>query len=63
MANGFQGREGQRVPEMTEDFVNKVSERYIELYENITGEKFVRADISNVPERIESNCMKFLSTL
>jgi phosphoribosylaminoimidazole-succinocarboxamide synthase len=63
MANGFQGREGQRVPEMTEDFVNKVSERYIELYENITVEKFVRADISNVPERIESNCMKFLSTL
>jgi phosphoribosylaminoimidazole-succinocarboxamide synthase len=63
MANGFQGREGQKVPEMTEDFVNKVSERYIELYENITGEKFVRADISNVPERIESNCMKFLSTL
>jgi phosphoribosylaminoimidazole-succinocarboxamide synthase len=63
MANGFQGREGQRVPEMTEEFVNEVSERYIELYENITVEKFVRADISNVPERIESNCMKFLSTL
>jgi phosphoribosylaminoimidazole-succinocarboxamide synthase len=63
MANGFQGKEGQKVPEMTDEFVNQVSERYIELYENITGEKFVRADISNVPERIEKNCKAFLKTL
>jgi len=63
MANGFQGKEGQKVPEMTEEFVTQVSERYIELYENITGEKFVRADISNVPERIEANCSAFLKTL
>ena len=62
MANGFQGKEGQKVPEMTESFVNEVSERYIELYEKITGEKFVKSDISNVPERIEKNCMAFLKS-
>lgn len=62
MANGFQGQAGQAVPEMSEQFVNEVSERYIELYEKITGEKFVRADISNVPERIESNCRSFLES-
>jgi len=63
MANGFQGQTGQVVPEMTEKFVNEVSERYIELYENITGESFVRADISNVPERIETNCRSFLKSI
>ncbi|MGD0342540.1 MAG: phosphoribosylaminoimidazolesuccinocarboxamide synthase [Bacteroidales bacterium] len=63
MANGFQGQAGQKVPEMTEKFVNEVSERYIELYEKITGERFVKADITNVPERIEKNCRTFLSTL
>jgi phosphoribosylaminoimidazole-succinocarboxamide synthase len=63
MENGFQGQSGQIVPEMTDEFVNKVSERYIELYEKITGEKFIRADISNVPDRIEKNCRIFLKTL
>jgi phosphoribosylaminoimidazole-succinocarboxamide synthase len=63
MENGFQGQAGQTVPEMTEDFVNQVSERYIELYERITGEKFVKADITNVPDRIEKNCIKFLKSL
>jgi phosphoribosylaminoimidazole-succinocarboxamide synthase len=63
MANGFQGQLGQKIPEMTDEFVNEISERYIELYENITGEKFVRADISDVAERVKINCMKFLSTL
>ena len=62
MANGFQGLDGQKVPEMTEAFVNEVSDRYIELYENITGEKFIKADISNVPARIEQNCMNFLNS-
>ncbi len=62
MANGFQGKEGQEVPEMTDDYVNEVSDRYIELFEKITGEKFLRADISNVPERIEQNCRNFLKT-
>jgi phosphoribosylaminoimidazole-succinocarboxamide synthase len=60
MANGFQGQAGQVVPDMSDQFVNEVSERYIELFENITGEKFVRADISNVPERIEENCRNYL---
>ncbi|NLJ43091.1 MAG: phosphoribosylaminoimidazolesuccinocarboxamide synthase [Bacteroidales bacterium] len=63
MENGFQGKEGQKVPHMSDEFVRQVSERYIELYENITGEKFVRDDISDVRKRIESNCLKFLETL
>jgi phosphoribosylaminoimidazole-succinocarboxamide synthase len=63
MDNGFQGKAEQEVPEMTDAFVNQVSERYIELYEKITGEKFIRADISNVPERIERNCRIFLKSL
>jgi phosphoribosylaminoimidazole-succinocarboxamide synthase len=62
MANGFQGREGQKIPEMTDAFVNEISDRYIELYEKITGENFVRTDISNVPERIEKNCRAFLKS-
>ncbi|MGB8489986.1 MAG: phosphoribosylaminoimidazolesuccinocarboxamide synthase [Bacteroidales bacterium] len=63
MENGFQGREGQKIPEMTDDFVMQVSERYIELYEKITGEKFVRADLSNISDRIEKNCISFLGKL
>jgi phosphoribosylaminoimidazole-succinocarboxamide synthase len=63
MANNFQGREGEKVPEMTDKFVNEVSERYIELYENITGDKFMRADISDVVSRIENNCTDFLKSL
>jgi phosphoribosylaminoimidazole-succinocarboxamide synthase len=55
MANGFQGQTGQQVPEMTESWVKQISERYIELYENIIGEKFVRSDVSNVLGRVESN--------
>ncbi len=60
MDKGFQGKDGQQVPEMDDAFVNLVSERYIELYENITGEKFERADVSNVPSRVENNIKKFL---
>ncbi|MDX9724838.1 MAG: phosphoribosylaminoimidazolesuccinocarboxamide synthase [Bacteroidales bacterium] len=63
MENGFQGRTGQRVPEMSDDFVNQVSERYIELYEKITGEEFIRSDISHVKDRIEKNCLDFLEKL
>jgi phosphoribosylaminoimidazole-succinocarboxamide synthase len=63
MENGFQGQEGQKVPEMSDEFVNQISARYIELFEKITGEKFVRADITNVRERIEKNCKKFLEAL
>jgi phosphoribosylaminoimidazole-succinocarboxamide synthase len=62
MENGFQGQHGQKVPEMTDDFVIQISRRYIELYEKITGEKFERADISDVRARIENNCIRFLET-
>jgi len=55
MANGFQGREGQHVPEMTDEVVQHISERYIELYEQITGEKFVREESSDVMARVEMN--------
>ncbi|GAA3912647.1 phosphoribosylaminoimidazolesuccinocarboxamide synthase [Chitinophaga oryziterrae] len=46
MENGFQGKDGQKVPEMTDEFIRSVSERYIELFENITGQKFVKEDVS-----------------
>jgi len=60
MENGFQGKEGQKVPEMTPEYCESVSERYIELYENITGEKFVKSDISQVSERIKKNVEQYL---
>ncbi|HBE41414.1 MAG TPA: phosphoribosylaminoimidazolesuccinocarboxamide synthase [Bacteroidales bacterium] len=63
MDNGFSGQKGQNVPAMTDDFVNEISERYIELYEKITGEKFIKTDISDVTERIGTNCRNFLITL
>ncbi|VAW29000.1 Phosphoribosylaminoimidazole-succinocarboxamide synthase, partial [hydrothermal vent metagenome] len=63
MANGFQGQAGQTVPEMTDEFVESVSERYIELYEQITGEKFQRVDAQNIPARIEKNVLEFLETV
>lgn len=63
MDNGFQGKEGQQVPDMPETFVKQVSERYIELYENITGEKFLRADISNVLKRVEDNVNQYIKSL
>ncbi|NOX85459.1 MAG: phosphoribosylaminoimidazolesuccinocarboxamide synthase, partial [Chlorobi bacterium] len=60
MANGFQGKEGQQVPEMTDEFVESVSERYIELYEKVTGETFNRVPTEGVLERIEKNILEFL---
>ena len=59
--NGFQGLEGQQIPDMTDEYIETVSERYIELYENILGEKFVKADISNINERIEKNVLAYLA--
>jgi phosphoribosylaminoimidazole-succinocarboxamide synthase len=59
--NGFQGLEGQKAPIMDDAYIKTVSERYIELYENITGETFVKADVSNIQERIEKNVMEYLS--
>ncbi len=58
--NGFQGKEGQTVPFMSEEFVNSVSDRYIELFENITGDKFVKSDTSKIEERIEGAVNEFL---
>lgn len=63
MENGFQGKEGQDVPDMSEDFITEVSNRYIELYEHIVGEKFVKADADNVLARIEKNVSGFLGSL
>ena len=59
--NGFQGKEGQQIPEMTDEYIATVSERYIELYENIMGEKFVKADISDINSRIEKNVLEYLA--
>lgn len=58
--NGFQGKDGQQIPEMSEEYIASVSERYIELYENILGEKFVKADVSNIQNRIEENVLEYL---
>lgn len=63
ISNGFQGLEGQLLPEMTDEYIESVSDRYIELYENITGEPFFKADISNIQERIEKNVLKYLRKL
>ena len=64
MANGFQGKEGQKVPEMTPEIVGSITDRYIELYEHITGEKFVKGDDSqDILERIRKNVTDCLSTL
>ena len=58
--NGFQGLDGQTVPEMTDDLVNQISERYIELFENITGDKFVKGDVANASLRIKNNIERFI---
>lgn len=64
MDNGFSGKEGQRVPEMTDEIVNSISDRYIELYEHITGNKFDKADYSeDIYERIETNINNMLARL
>ncbi len=61
MQEGFQGKEGQEVPEMTDKFTKEISERYIELYEKITGENFVKADLTDLSKRVENNINKGLS--
>ena len=63
MENGFQGKEGQNVPEMTPEIVAGISERYIELFENITGEDFDKADVGNIITRIEKNVVEYLKTV
>jgi phosphoribosylaminoimidazole-succinocarboxamide synthase len=63
MANNFQGLEGQTMPVMPDDFVTTVTERYIELYERITGKKFEKSETSNIQERIEKNVTEYLNGL
>jgi len=60
--NGFQGKEGQQIPDMSDQYIQTVSERYIELFENILGEKFIKADIFNINQRIEKNVLQFLKS-
>jgi len=63
MENGFQGKTGQQVPEMTPEIVEGISERYIELYEHITGESFDKANVENITGRIEKNITEYLKTV
>ena len=61
IANNFQGKDGQTIPEMTDDFISMVSERYIELFENITGNKFVKEPAETLEKRIETNITHWLN--
>ena len=61
MENGFQGKAGQKVPEMTPAIVEGISDRYIELFEHITGETFVKGDTDNLLARIEKNVSEYLA--
>lgn len=61
IANGFQGKEGQTIPEMSDEIVESISDRYIELFEKITGEEFVKGDIKNIESRIEKAVLAHLS--
>ena len=63
MDNGFQGKSGQQVPEMTDEIVKGISDRYIELFENITGSKFDKAEASDVAARIDKNVSEYLKTI
>ena len=63
ISNGFQGLEGQKTPQMSDEYIQSVSDRYIELYEKITGETFVKAPIDNIQERIESNVLEYLKSI
>jgi phosphoribosylaminoimidazole-succinocarboxamide synthase len=63
MSNGFMGKEGQTVPEMSEEWINEISGRYIELYEGITGEKFIRSETGDILLRIRKNIQDFLTAI
>lgn len=63
MANGFQGRQNDVMPILSDEIINSISERYIELYENIVGEKFVKSDTSDINDRIENNIKNMLARL
>jgi len=63
ISHGFQGKEGQQVPEMSDEYIQTISERYIELYEHILGEPFIKADVSAINERIQANVLAFLAKI
>jgi phosphoribosylaminoimidazole-succinocarboxamide synthase len=63
ISNGFQGLEGQNTPYMSDEYIQSVSDRYIELYEKITGEIFVKAPIDNIQKRIQSNVLEYLNSI
>jgi phosphoribosylaminoimidazole-succinocarboxamide synthase len=63
ISEGFQGLSGQKLPEMDDKIITSISERYIELYENITGEEFIKAPVDNISERIQDNILSFLKTI
>ncbi len=63
ISNGFQGLEGQKLPEMDDAYIESVSQRYIELYEHICGEEFIKADTTDIRQRIEGNILSFLNNL
>ncbi|AXT53698.1 phosphoribosylaminoimidazolesuccinocarboxamide synthase [Aquimarina sp. BL5] len=60
ISNGFQGKEGQQIPDMNEEYISSVSDRYIELFENITGTSFGKADVSDIDSRINENVLEYL---
>ena len=60
--NGFQGKDGQSIPNMSEEYCNQVAERYIELFELITGDKFIKEDVSDVLNRVEKNIANYLNS-
>lgn len=62
IANGFQGKEGQSVPEMTDEWVNQISERYIELFEQVTGKKFIKDESEDILARVEANVNNYLKS-
>ena len=59
--NGFQGKEGQKLPEISDNKIKEISDRYIELYELITGEKFIKANTNDILKRVENNITSFLN--
>ena len=63
MDNGFMGQAGQKVPEMTPEIIKTISDRYIELYEHVTGQDFIKADESNLKDRIAVNVLDSLQQL
>ena len=60
--NNFQGKDGQSIPNMSEEYCNQVAERYIELFELITGDKFIKEDVSDVLNRVEKNIANYLKS-